>query len=47
MPNSSLIYSIDEESADIATPYVTFEGEPREVDWQAWIDLGDDVGPSG
>ena len=47
MKNSSLIYSISEESADIATPYITFEGEPREVDWQSSINIGDDVGPPG
>ena len=47
MQNSSFVYSINEESADIATPYMVYEDELREVDWQAWIDLGDDVGPSG
>ena len=47
MANSSLIYSINEESADLATPYVTFGDEPVEVDWQSWINMGDDLGPPG
>ena len=47
MPNSSLIYSISEESADIATPYITFGGQPREVDWQSFVILGEDSGPPG
>ena len=33
MANSSLAYSVNEESADLAKPYMVFEGEPREVDW--------------
>ena len=47
MQNSSFIYYINEESADLATPYMVYEDEPREVDWQSWTDLGDDVGPGG
>ena len=47
MVNSSFIYSVDEESADLATPYLTSEGEPREVAWQAFSDVGEDVGPAG
>ena len=47
MANSSFAYSVDEESADLATPYMVFEGEPREVDWTAFAILGDDFGPAG
>ena len=47
MVNSSFIYSVDEESADLATPYLTSEGEPREVAWQAFSDMAEDVGPAG
>ena len=47
MQNSSLIYSISDESADIATPYITFGGKPREVDWQSFVILGEDSGPPG
>ena len=47
MVNSSFIYSVNEESADLATPYLTSEGEPREVAWQAFSDMGEDVGPAG
>ena len=47
MVNSSFIYSVNEESADLATPYLGFEGEPREVAWQAFSDMGEDVGPAG
>ena len=47
MVNSSFIYSIDEESADVATPYLVYEGAPRELDWQSYANLGDDMGPAG
>ena len=47
MANSSFIYSVDEESADLATPYMNSDGEPREVAWQAFSDMGEDVGPAG
>ena len=47
MPNSSFIYSIDEESADVATPYLVYEGAPRALDWQSWVNMGDDMGPAG
>ena len=47
MANSSFAYSVNEESADLATPYMAFEGEPREVDWSAFAILGDDFGPAG
>ena len=41
------MYLIDEDTADLATAYMTFEGEPREVDWQIYIDHGPDIGPGG
>ena len=47
MVNSSFIYFVDENSADLATPYMRSEGEPREVAWQAFSDMGEDVGPAG
>ena len=47
MANSSFAYSVNEESADLATPYMAFEGEPREVDWSSFAILGDDFGPAG
>ena len=47
MANSSFTYSVDEESANLATAYMVFEGGPREVAWQTYIDLGVDVGPPG
>ena len=47
MLNSSFIYSINEESGDIATPYMGSADEPRKVDWQSWVNLGGDMGPAG
>ena len=47
MMNSSIAYYINEHSADLATPYMDYEDKPRKVDWQSWIDTGDDMGPVG
>ena len=47
MANSSFIYSVDEESAEVATPYLVYESEPRALDWQSWVNLGDDMGLAG
>ena len=47
MANSSFIYSFDEESADIATPYAVYANAPRELDWQSLANLGEDIGPAG
>ena len=47
MVNSSFIYSINEESGDVATPYMESTDERRKVDWQSWENLGGDMGPAG
>ena len=47
MVSSSFIYSINEKSGDIATPYMASSDEPRKVDWQSWVNLGGDMGPAG
>ena len=47
MDNSSFIYFVEDETADVSTPYVIFSGEPREVSWQVYLDLGLDMGPAG
>ena len=47
MGNSSFIYSVDEESVDIATPYMVSEGEPKKVDWLEFSRLNGNSGPSG
>ena len=47
MENSSFIYSVDEESVELATPYLVFEGEPKKVEWQAFSDMSENSGPTG
>ena len=47
MTSSSFIYSINEESGDIATPYMKCADKSRKVDWQSWVNLGGDMGPAG
>ena len=47
MDNSSFIYSVNEESADLAIPYMESAGKLRRVDWQSWVNLGADMGPAG
>ena len=47
MTRSSFIYSINEESGDIATPYMESADKSRKVDWQCWVNLGGDMGPAG
>ena len=41
------MYLNDAETAELASAYVTFEGEPRVVVWQIYIDSGRDNGPGG
>ena len=47
MVNSSISYYINEDLADLATPYIDYKDKPRKVDWQSWVDTGDDIGPAG
>ncbi len=47
MANSSFIYSVDEETPGLATPYLMGLRGIREVEWSILTDLGDDIGPAG
>ena len=47
MVNSSFVYFVDEESADLAAPYMVSEGEPKKVEWQTFSDMCENAGPSG
>lgn len=47
MVNSSLVYYLDEDSAEIATPYLPYLGGLREIPWSSYRDMGVDLGPPG
>ena len=48
MLNSSMIYLINEDEVELATPYqLNDNGELRETTWAANAYLGPDVGPDG
>lgn len=47
MANSSFIYYIDEESAELATAYLLAPVELREVEWEAISEAGPDMAPAG
>ena len=47
MVNSSFIYLVDEESAELATPYLLVPIELRPVEWEAISEAGRGMAPAG
>ena len=47
MSNSSFIYAVDEESVELATPYLLSPIEQIPVAWEAIREAGRDMAPAG